>query len=120
LGSYSTSRYIGKHCSFPTDYFNKKKCFSLLSPLRIVILQPQKQLSLSSLIQSSSFLNLKEDVDKREKEDGEREREREEFMEERKKIDRKNRKKMETRERGRERWKKKKKEIKKRDRREVE
>jgi hypothetical protein len=99
LGSYSTSRYIGKHCSFPTDYFNKKKCFSLLSPLRIVILQPQKQLSLSSLIQSSSFLNLKEDVDKREKEDGEREREREEFMEERKKIDRKNRKKMETRER---------------------
>jgi hypothetical protein len=47
-----------------------------------------------------SFLNLKEDADKRE---------REEFMEERKKIDRQNRKKMETRERGREDGKKKKK-----------
>jgi hypothetical protein len=95
-------RMLGKHYSYPTYYFNKKKTF--LSPLSSLLhassfLNLKKQLSLSSLIQLSSFLTLKEDADKREKEV---------FMEERKKkIDRQNRKKMETRERGREDGKKK-------------
>jgi hypothetical protein len=66
---------LGSYGSFPTYYFNKKKCFSLLYASSFFNFK--KQLSLSSLIRSSSFLNLKEDADKREKEDGERERERE-------------------------------------------
>jgi hypothetical protein len=100
-------RMLGKLQCFPTYYFNKKKRFSLLSSSRIIIAQSQKTaLSLSSLIQLSSFLNHKEDADKREKEDGERERERRVYGR-KKKIDRQNRKKMETRERGREDGKKK-------------
>jgi hypothetical protein len=35
-------RMLGKHCSFPTYYFNKKK-----------------NVSLSSLLHASSFLNIK-------------------------------------------------------------
>jgi hypothetical protein len=108
LGSYSTSQYIGKHCSFPTDYFNKKKRFSLLSSSRIIIPQSQKNSSLSPLSFCPHSSTSKK-MQTRERKKMEREREREEFMEERKKIDRQNRKKMETRERGREDGKKKKK-----------
>lgn len=56
--------------SFPTYYFNKKKCFSLLSPLLFTHNHSsisKKKFSLSSLIRLSSFLNLKKDANKREK-----------------------------------------------------
>jgi hypothetical protein len=97
LGSYSAS-----HCNFLIDYFNKKKCFSLFSPICIVILHPQK-IALSLLSHSVVLISQPQRRRRQERERRWRERERERRVYGRKKnkIDRRNRKKMEKRERER-------------------